>query len=429
MLKKMAGSPSVAAYDKLLAGPLAQFLETSKKIGGDVQCQSELVHKCFAAQKQLISAAAAAKSKPSGAKLESLQTPVVEAVTAVVQFRESKRGSPLFNHLTAVSEGVSGLLWFSMPSEVVEYAESTRDGAVFYTNRVLKEYKEKSQDHVAWTKNVSAMWSGLVSYIKQYHKSGLSWGADASNGVAGAASGVPPPPPPPPADAVPFRPAPASDGANSLFAQLNRGSEVTAGLRHVTNDLKTHKNPQLRAEGSVVLVKSSTPASGNRPAAGEQKPKVGVKELQGKKWLVENFDGQTLSVDITEIKHTVYLCNLLNCTVTINGKCNSIMIDRCKKTGVIFGDLISALDIVNCQSMAVQSTGKVSTISIEKTDGCKVYLTKDPMETAVISSKSSELNLIVLKADGDATEFPIPEQLRTHYTGNGLRTEVLSVSD
>lgn len=45
--------------------------------------------------------------------------------------------------------------------------------------------------------------------------------------------------------------------------------------------------------------------------------------------------------------------------------------------------------------------GKVPTISIDKTDGCQMYLSQSSLETEIISSKSSEMNVMVPKPNGD----------------------------
>ena len=39
------------------------------------------------------------------------------------------------------------------------------------------------------------------------------------------------------------------DGRQALFAAINKGEAVTSGLKKVTADMQTHKNPNLR--GSV----------------------------------------------------------------------------------------------------------------------------------------------------------------------------------
>jgi adenylyl cyclase-associated protein len=73
--------------------------------------------------------------------------------------------------------------------------------------------------------------------------------------AAGSAPPPPPPPPPPgPPPPPPLSPAPAAGGGGgvaAVFAELNRGSEVTKNLRKVDKSEMTHKNPALRASSTV----------------------------------------------------------------------------------------------------------------------------------------------------------------------------------
>lgn len=48
-----------------------------------------------------------------------------------------------------------------------------------------------------------------------------------------------------------------------------------------------------------------------------------------------------------------------------------------------------------------QVMGKVPTISINKTDGCHVYLSKDSLSCEIVSAKSSEMNVLVPNKDGE----------------------------
>ena len=51
-------------------------------------------------------------------------------------------------------------------------------------------------------------------------------------------------------------------------------------------------------------------------------------------------------------------------------------------------------------------TGKVQTVSIDKTDGCQVYLSKDSLEAEIVTAKSSEMNICVPEGDdGDFVSF------------------------
>jgi adenylyl cyclase-associated protein len=48
-----------------------------------------------------------------------------------------------------------------------------------------------------------------------------------------------------------------------------------------------------------------------------------------------------------------------------------------------------------------QVLGKVPTISIDKTDGCQMYLNKESCDVTIVSSKSSEMNVMLPTPAGD----------------------------
>lgn len=58
----------------------------------------------------------------------------------------------------------------------------------------------------------------------------------------------------------------------------------------------------------------------------------------------------------------------------VQGKVNAITLDSCTRTGLVFQDLVSSCEVVNCISVEVQSTGIMPTIAIDKTDGIAVRL-------------------------------------------------------
>jgi adenylyl cyclase-associated protein len=61
----------------------------------------------------------------------------------VNDIREANRASPLFNHLSTVSEGITALAWVTYEPNPANYLIEILSSAQFYGNRVLKEYKEK----------------------------------------------------------------------------------------------------------------------------------------------------------------------------------------------------------------------------------------------------------------------------------------------
>ena len=58
--------------------------------------------------------------------------------------------------------------------------------------------------------------------------------------------------------------------------------------------------------------------------------------------------------------------------VQVQGKVNAITLDSCSRSGLVFQDLVSSCEVVNCSSVEVQSTGVMPTIAIDKTDGIVV---------------------------------------------------------
>uniref|UniRef100_A0A8B9LE60 C-CAP/cofactor C-like domain-containing protein n=1 Tax=Astyanax mexicanus TaxID=7994 RepID=A0A8B9LE60_ASTMX len=362
-------------------------------------------------------------------------------IQQVQSFREQNRSSPHFNHLSAVSESVPALGWVAMSPKPGPYVKEMQDAAMFYTNRVLKDYKEKDKTHVDWVKAYLSIWTELQTYIKQHHTTGLVWNktgpvASASGAPSAPSGGAPPPPPPgPPPPPMDLNQSAgggdtASTNRNALFASLNKGSDITKGLKHVSDDQKTHKNPNLRSQAGPVHT-GPKPFTAPRPTAttAPARKLPPVLELDGKKWKVENQEGaQGLVISDTELKQVVYAFKCNNSTLQVKGKINSITIDNCKKMGLVFDDVVGIIEVINCKDVKVQVMGKVPTISINKTDGCHVYLSKDSLSCEIVSAKSSEMNVLVPGKDGDYTEIPVPEQFKTVWDGSKLVTTATEIA-
>ena len=230
--------------------------------------------------------------------------------------------------------------------------------------RVLKDWKEKDRTHVDWVKAWVSTLTELQAYVKKYYTTGLTWnpkGSDASGGGPPPPPPGPAPPPPPPMGALDASPAvPASNPRADLLAALNKGEGVTSGLRKVTDDQKTHKNPNLRA-GNVVKADEKSgeaPArSYGKPVAVNKPPKL---EMDGKKWNVEFFKNkQDIEINEVEVNQSVYVYKCEGSTIKVNGKCNNIIIDGCKKTAVVFGSVVSSVEFINCQSVQMQVELKI----------------------------------------------------------------------
>ncbi|KAJ0055337.1 hypothetical protein NL108_015990, partial [Boleophthalmus pectinirostris] len=403
----------VEEYDDIVSGAVAQYLSLSQKIGGDVQKHADMMKQGFAAVRQIL-VLASSHQKPSDSAMGTLLQPVSKVVSQVQNFRESNRTSALFNHLSAVSESVGALGWITVAPKPGPYVKEMNDAAMFYTNRVLKDYKEKDKTHTEWVKAYLSIWTEMQNYIKKNHTTGVAWSKTGPVASASAAAAPPPPPsggcPPPP---PPGPPPPAmdlsgggdsgGDNRNALFASINKGADITKGLKHVSDDQKTHKNPNLRTGGGPVRSGPKPFSSGPKAAAPAQAQTLPpVLELEGKKWKVENQENaQNLVISDTELKQVVYAFKCNKSTLQVKGKLNSITLDNCKKMGLVFDDVVGIVEVINCRDLKIQVMGKVPTISINKTDGCHVYLSKDSLSCEIVSAKSSEMNILVPNKDGE----------------------------
>lgn len=190
--------------------------------------------------------------------------------------------------------------------------------------------------------------------------------------------------------------------------------------------MQTHKNANIRISGPAPAVIGHAPTS-LAPKPSIEKPPVFARD--GKKWLIENQKNNTnLVVDNAEMNNVVYIFKCINSTIVVKNKINSIVMDSCKKSSVVFDTLVSSVEFINCQSVQMQVLGKVPTVTIDKTDGCQMYLSKDSLNTEIVTSKSSELNVMIPKSDGDYSEHPIPEQFKTTIGPKGLHTIIIEAS-
>jgi len=302
------------------------------------------------------------------------------------------------------------------------FVEEMGNAATFYSNKILMEFKntgDAGKPHVDFVKQFKSIVENLTSYVKEHHMTGLTWnpkGGDAKS--APTTTGPPPPksggPPPPPPKDFDSKPAPKKEvavDAGALFSQINSigSGQTKLQLRHVKNEEKT-KNRKPEEKVATVGEITSKKVAKKRITG---KPRI---ELQDSKWFVENQDGnKDIVIEITGTKEAVYINLCDNCNVTIKGKFNQVVMDNCVKTNLIFDTVVASSELVNCKSVKVQVLGKVPTILVDKVDGFHVYLSKDSLDTVIVSSKSSEMNVSVPIENDEFKEMPIPEQFQTRF--------------
>lgn len=431
-------SPSVLAYEALINQYIQPFVDLSSKVDApEVTEQANLVLQAVNAQRDMLRVVAASK-KPSQDTLNKLIQPTSELMGKISTLRDSKRSSKFFNNLSTVSEGIPALGWVVVAPTPGPHIADMRGGSEFYSNRILKEFKGVNQTQVDWVQSFNSFLKELQAYVKQFHTTGLTWNpkggdapssAPASSSSAPSSGGAPPPPALPPV----YVPEPETSSGSAdtgkkanLFAELNKGGDITKGLKKVTNDMKNKNRTDI---SSVVPASASAPKETKAPSKNAAPAKPPKLQLDGLKWNIENqVNNREIVISETEPKQTCYIYKCKNSVIQIKGKINAIVLDSCDKTAVVFENLVSTCDVVNCNSVEVQALGKVPSISIDKTSGCQVHLSKEAIDTEIYTSKSSEMNVSIpnRKEDDDPIEIAVPEQYRTVVKDFKLVTECSS---
>ncbi|KAJ6256993.1 hypothetical protein Dda_7876 [Drechslerella dactyloides] len=446
---------TIEEYDKDVLTLVKQFEDLSGEIGGLIAEQAKYVRQSFLAQRLYLLVSTRAK-KPdiaSEAYLNLIKD-MQGHMNSVNEHREANRASPLYNALSTVSEAVPALAWVTLDTKPAEFVAEMANAGQFYGNRVIKEHKEKDERYVKWVRAWYSICKALEEHVRKHHLRGIVWkkdGGDAQEIMAnlksaGAAptaaptSGGPPPPPPPPGPPPPpviidAQPQQADGGdMGAVFAQLNQGSNVTAGLRKVDRSEMTHKNPSLRTSSLVSgaaptsRAKSPGPAAKPKPAHMKQK-KPPRMELDGNKWLIENYENEEtpIVIDNVEINHSVFVFRCKNTTIQIKGKLNAVSMNECEKANVVLDNLVSSIDVIKSKKFAFQILGSVPTITVDQSDGGTLYVGKESLGIEVYTSKTTAFNVYVPgeREDDDYVECPIPEQIKSSIKGRGVLSEIV----
>jgi adenylyl cyclase-associated protein len=167
---------SVENFDQLIQGSVKRFIELSEQLDEPIKEQSKVFSELFQLGRQLIYVASQSK-KPdyNSAEFAELLGPTQTALNKILTYKDENRGSPFFNHLSTISEGSSAFGWITMEPAPAPYIEEVKNSAIFYSNRILKEYKDKDPKHVDWAKAFIQVLDDLRDYVKEYHTTGLVW--------------------------------------------------------------------------------------------------------------------------------------------------------------------------------------------------------------------------------------------------------------
>ncbi|KAG6845183.1 hypothetical protein H0H87_012740 [Tephrocybe sp. NHM501043] len=427
---------SVTAFNEtVIDAKVKPFVDLTKSFASQPVIDIvNLIEKQFQDLRSLIHLSATCQ-QPDQKTIESLLTPLQAGIEVIMRAKETNRKErDWFGHITFLTEVGPHVGWVVSPKPG-PYIGDIKESAAYYGNKIMQEYKSKDVKHVEWVKAFLAVLDESKKYVMQYHTTGLTWNpkgitVEAFQSGASAAAPIPPPPPPPPPSAAPT--SPAGGGAAAVFAQINRGEDVTKGLRKVDKSEMTHKNPALRA-GSVVPASSSStvpkkPIKPTKPQAlAGKKPAKFV--LEGNKWIIEYQENEpSLVVEETSLNQSINIYSCKNSTIVIKGKVNAVTLANCQGTAVLVESVVSAISVTRAPSFVLQITGAAPMIQIDTTDSGQIYLSKNSLSVEITTAKCSSINVslpVEGEEEGVFEEQAVPEMLRTAVKDGKLVTNIV----
>jgi hypothetical protein len=315
--------PSVIAADQFLATQVAAFTAACKAI--DATDMAATATSAFSAMRTFIDMASQCYKPTDNKELMTLAGGMIAMIRKASDDKNKARRTPLEYHSSSFADALGGSLsWmlssqgqpgFQPPAKAIK--EAAIDGAMFYVNKVRKEFKGKDNQAVndAWVKALLGMLNALMAYAKEHHTAGLVWcfkaqGAKACSEYTGSAPAAPAAPAAKKAaapeeketqeqeDLVEVARKKAQMAKGNLFAQLaaiDQSGGKTAGLRQ-TKKNKDGKRIVENDKSGVMTAAKKAKIAKMRGAGGKKKKAVAVVkppicELRGKKWAIENQVG------------------------------------------------------------------------------------------------------------------------------------------
>ncbi|KAF8652694.1 hypothetical protein AX16_004198 [Volvariella volvacea WC 439] len=445
--------PVVAAYDeRILNGRVRPWVDLTKSFAANsvIEMAQLTLQQYLNVRKYIHMAASCAR--PDKETSTNLLNPFTAGIESIMKKKEAGRKErEWYAHMTFIGEGAPLVGWV-VNDKPAAYVTDIKDSIDYFGNRLLKEFKEKDPKHLDWVRGFNGIVSELKQFLIEWYPNGVLWNANGipveehqarvsreeAQALAASAPPAPapppPPPPPPPAPAAPPAAQPTSGGGiAAVFAELNKGEEITKGLRKVDRSEMTHKNPELRASGVVPASLGSSPAPKKpvKPAkplalAGKKPAKL---SLEGSKWLVEYQENESsLTIEATDRNQSINIYACKSTILVVNGKVNAINLVNCDKTSVLLDSVVSSISITKSPNFQIQVKGTVPTIQVDGTDSGQIYLAESSFNTEITTAKCSAINIHLAvpgEEEGIFEEKPVPEMLKTVIQDGKLVTTVV----
>merc|ERR1712130_700877 len=158
-----SGAAWVGEFDSFFNENVPKLVELSQKVGNaELKAQVAAFEAALKAHREFLNVASKC-DKPDDATLGKLLEPTSQRVGEVISLRDSNRGNEQWNHLSALSEVAPALGWVTVSPTPGPFVAEFKGNSEFYTNKMLREYKGKDEDQVAWINALKGFFTSLVA--------------------------------------------------------------------------------------------------------------------------------------------------------------------------------------------------------------------------------------------------------------------------
>lgn len=415
------------AFKEVFDGTFAEFLKSwSKAVDGSYDVdKAELapnqLKKAFECVLGYLKVTAKAK-KPTQQEMQTVLKPLMEVQDVVTKLTRT-RNKKLRNfddHHTAALRIVEALFFVVHypPSLPAAHFASCSDSV---ETIMLKFWKKGTDGDKEFRKAANAFVKPIPDLIKKFYKTGVEFSGKVS--ILEAEAPADAPAPAAAAEPVKADPGKAEEAVeakaekkkkevdpDALLSSLSKGLSATKGLKKVEKSMK-NKYKKEKVKGTV--------KGGPTKAKIKKKKEAKVKKAGPFTWQFFDFQNKDLEEINDDGKYTIktqlYFADCINTNFKISNKVKQITLDSCKRVQIQIDEpLVSAIEVVNCKNVTVWCMNTVPTISLEKSDSPKLFMSEKAWKDAetkpqIMYSGCTAANVVF--ADGEnQTEVPLPEQ-------------------
>lgn len=432
----MGEAPSVKAYDAYVKACVVPFCQTCD----DLQTLGSMgrhLQDAWEGIRTIVVLASRSKAPLSGG--EDLPTALAPYLTqtqdAVKQLREMRLDRNCDRHHKAVLEMLAALSWVlhsaprQLPGPSVKEALGS---AEFWSNRIRKDYKGSDDVQVAFCDGLKKVLTGLVEYIEEYHKAGLSFNPKGTS-LAEAAIRLADEPNADTDAALLRSPVSkrhptigsAAPGGNlaGLMDELNKrksekGDSAATGLKHVRCEMrkgqasKWEKRNRRFSHPSLLFILEQVTKDQQTwrqeykkggPSGGDAAPALPT---------VPSLDGTASSTKKEEKKKKLPLSGLpifeyqdRGFKWVVENHTKESVIKEASPDGILTIDITDPKQQVylyNCDGVALKVTGKFKSLILDKCKRCSVVY-----DTLISSAEMVNCEKIKIQVNGVCPVFTI----------------------